>query len=107
MLLTKFVALLAQSVPIWQKLGENGDIKPLLSRLLNDCEAEAAETQVWLKFAVKCQYLTVEQGRELYGTYNQVQVWVSQNDYPSRRLVARLTPHTSHTSHTPHTPPLS
>jgi four helix bundle protein len=39
---------------------------------LNDCEAEAAETQVWLKFAVKCQYLTVEQGRELYGTYNQV-----------------------------------
>lgn len=39
---------------------------------LSDCEAEAAETQVWLKFAVKCQYLTVEQGRELYGIYNQV-----------------------------------
>ena len=39
---------------------------------LNDCEAEAAETQVWLKFAVKCNYLTVEQGQELYGTYNQV-----------------------------------
>ena len=29
---------------------------------------KAAETQVWLKFAVKCQYLTVEEGRELYGT---------------------------------------
>ncbi|NEU79590.1 four helix bundle protein [Nostoc sp. UIC 10630] len=46
---------------------------------LNDCvrgacrrQAEAAETQVWLKFAVKCQYLTVEQGRELYAPYNQV-----------------------------------
>ena len=39
---------------------------------LSDCEAEAAETQVWLKFAVKCQYLDVEQGRELYGIYNQV-----------------------------------
>ncbi|WP_392480797.1 four helix bundle protein [Nostoc sp. C110] len=39
---------------------------------LNDCEAEVAETQVWLKFAVKCQYLTVEQGRELYAPYNQV-----------------------------------
>ena len=39
---------------------------------LNDCEAEAAETQVWLKFAVKCQYLSVEQPRELYGIYNQV-----------------------------------
>lgn len=39
---------------------------------LNDCEAEAAETQVWLKFAVKCEYLSTEQGRELYSTYNQV-----------------------------------
>lgn len=39
---------------------------------LSDCEAEAAETQVWLKFAVKCQYLEAEQGRELYQTYNQV-----------------------------------
>ncbi|PMB23010.1 four helix bundle protein [Fischerella thermalis CCMEE 5205] len=39
---------------------------------LNDCEAEAAETQVWIKFAVKCDYLDVLQGRELYATYNQV-----------------------------------
>jgi four helix bundle protein len=39
---------------------------------LSDCEAEAAETQVWLKFAVKCQYLSIEQGRELYGFYNQI-----------------------------------
>ena len=33
---------------------------------LNDAEAEAAETQVWLKFAVKCQYLDLDKGRELY-----------------------------------------
>ncbi|MEL6912836.1 MAG: four helix bundle protein, partial [Cyanobacteria bacterium J06598_4] len=33
---------------------------------LNDSEAEAAETQVWLKFAVKCQYLDLDKGRELY-----------------------------------------
>ncbi|MBJ7901419.1 MAG: four helix bundle protein [Cyanobacteria bacterium RI_101] len=39
---------------------------------LSDCEAEAAETQVWLKFAVKCQYLSPEEGRELYQTYNQI-----------------------------------
>ncbi len=47
---------------------------------LNDCESalkdtashKAAETQVWLKFAVTCQYLSVEEGRELYGIYNQV-----------------------------------
>ena len=39
---------------------------------LNDAEAEAAETQVWLKFAVKCQYLAIDSGRELYGKYNQI-----------------------------------
>jgi four helix bundle protein len=39
---------------------------------LSDCEAESAETQTWIEFAVKCNYLDVETGRELYGTYNQV-----------------------------------
>ncbi|MBD2565623.1 MULTISPECIES: four helix bundle protein [Nostoc] len=46
---------------------------------LNDCvrgacrrQAEAAETQTWIEFAVKCNYINVEIGRELYGTYNRV-----------------------------------
>jgi four helix bundle protein len=39
---------------------------------LNDCEAESAETQVWLKFAVKCEYISTEQGRKIYHTYNQI-----------------------------------
>ncbi|WP_029633670.1 four helix bundle protein [[Scytonema hofmanni] UTEX B 1581] len=39
---------------------------------LSDCEAESAETQTWIEFAVKCNYMDVEIGRELYGTYNQV-----------------------------------
>ncbi|MBW4577831.1 MAG: four helix bundle protein [Aphanothece sp. CMT-3BRIN-NPC111] len=39
---------------------------------LNDCEAESAETQTWIQFAVKCNYLDIDTGRELYGTYNQV-----------------------------------
>jgi four helix bundle protein len=39
---------------------------------LNDAEAEAAETQVWLKFAVKCQYLDINSGRKLYSQYNQI-----------------------------------
>jgi four helix bundle protein len=39
---------------------------------LSDCEAEAAETQVWLKFAVKCAYLERDQAKDLYSTYNQV-----------------------------------
>ncbi len=39
---------------------------------LSDSEAEAAETQTWLEFAVKCNYLTPDTGRELYKTYNQI-----------------------------------
>lgn len=39
---------------------------------LSDCETEAAETQTWIEFAVKCNYLDVEIGRELYRTYEQI-----------------------------------
>ena len=39
---------------------------------LNDCESEAAETQTWVEFAVKCNYMDIAVGREVYGTYNQV-----------------------------------
>lgn len=39
---------------------------------LNDAEAEAAETQTWLEFAVKCGYLSPENGRELYQIYDQI-----------------------------------
>ncbi|WP_341529972.1 four helix bundle protein [Nostoc sp. UHCC 0302] len=39
---------------------------------LNDCDSVAAETQTWIEFAVKCNYLDVESGRELYGTYNRI-----------------------------------
>ncbi|MBE9229773.1 four helix bundle protein [Phormidium sp. LEGE 05292] len=39
---------------------------------LNECEAEAGETQVWIKFAVKCNYLDVELAREIYVIYNRI-----------------------------------
>jgi four helix bundle protein len=39
---------------------------------LNDSEAEAAETQIWLEFAVKCGYLDDAVGRELYKTYDHI-----------------------------------
>jgi four helix bundle protein len=39
---------------------------------LNDAEAEAAETQVWLEFAVQCSYLERERGRELYIAYDNI-----------------------------------
>lgn len=57
---------------------------------LNDAEAEAAETQTWLTFAVKCGYLEVDTGRELYRTYNQVLgILVTIINNPSPWLIKR------------------
>ena len=42
--------------------------KAFISKL-SDAEGEAAETQVWLEFAVECGYLDAAQARELYRTY--------------------------------------
>jgi four helix bundle protein len=39
---------------------------------LNDCEAEAAETQTWLEFAVRCQYIEPEVGRALFKIYDEI-----------------------------------
>lgn len=39
---------------------------------LNDVEGEAAETQVWLEFAVKFSYASPESCRNLYKTYDEV-----------------------------------
>ncbi|MBR8829453.1 MAG: four helix bundle protein [Gomphosphaeria aponina SAG 52.96 = DSM 107014] len=39
---------------------------------LNDCEAEAAETQTWLDFAIKCQYLDSETGQKILAIYDEV-----------------------------------
>lgn len=39
---------------------------------LSDCESEAAETQIWLEFAVRCGYMDVEPGRELYQSYDNI-----------------------------------
>ena len=40
---------------------------------LSDAEAEAAETQVWIEFAVKSGYLTSDQADELDGLYDNIQ----------------------------------
>jgi four helix bundle protein len=53
-------------------------------------QAEAAETQTWLKFAVKCGYLDVDTGRELYGRLNQVLgILVTIINNPSPWLIKR------------------
>jgi four helix bundle protein len=39
---------------------------------LCDAEAEAAETQVWTDFAVRCGYLKIEVGKELSDAYDNI-----------------------------------
>lgn len=39
---------------------------------LSDSEGEAAETQVWLEFAVSCGYMSRDDGNELYRTYDEI-----------------------------------
>ena len=39
---------------------------------LSDSEGEAAETQVWIEFAVHCGYMTRDDGNALYRAYEEV-----------------------------------
>jgi len=39
---------------------------------VNDAESESAETQTWLEFAVRCNYLDKETGRELFKEYVEI-----------------------------------
>ncbi len=39
---------------------------------LSDCIAEAAETQTWIAFAIRCQYLDRQIGNDLHQTYDRI-----------------------------------
>lgn len=39
---------------------------------LSDCESEAAETQVWLQFAVECGYLERDRAAAFYSAYEEI-----------------------------------
>jgi four helix bundle protein len=39
---------------------------------LSDCEAEAAETQVWLDFALACSYISQEDYGKIYKEYDNI-----------------------------------
>jgi four helix bundle protein len=39
---------------------------------LSDSESEAAETQVWLEFAVKCGYMPRTEAADLYRVYDRI-----------------------------------
>ena len=57
---------------------------------LNGAESEAAETQTWIEYSVRCGCITAKEGRELHRSYdyimgklvkmqNNPQVWLLQN----------------------------
>lgn len=39
---------------------------------LSDAEGEAAETQTWIEFAVRCEYLERENAKQLYSEYDEI-----------------------------------
>lgn len=39
---------------------------------LSDAESEAAETQVWIRFALECGYINKQLGDELYQVYDNI-----------------------------------
>jgi four helix bundle protein len=39
---------------------------------INESEGEAAETQVWLEYAVKCGYISRSKARQLHRTYDRI-----------------------------------
>ena len=56
---------------------------------LSDSESEAAETQVWIEFAVKCGYLDRECAIPLYKQYDEVlRMIVSMINHPESWVIA-------------------
>lgn len=45
--------------------------KSFISKL-TDSEGEAAETQVWIDFSLKCKYITEQQHEQLYDKYEHI-----------------------------------
>ena len=57
---------------------------------LSDAESEAAETQVWIEFAMKCCYLEPDQGVPLYKAYDEVlRMLVAMINKPQSWVIAR------------------
>ena len=59
---------------------------------LADSEGEAAETQVWLEFAAKCQYLKRDEAAALYTTYREViKTLVGMINHPETWVIKKKT----------------
>lgn len=58
---------------------------------LSDSETEAAETQVWIEFTVKCGYLDRDAGASLYSTYDEiVRMLVGMITHPEKWIIETL-----------------
>lgn len=58
---------------------------------MSDAETEAAETQVWIEFAVRCEHLSKAEGRRLYGVYEKlVRQTVGMIAHADRWLIKEL-----------------
>jgi four helix bundle protein len=56
----------------------------------DDAESEAAETQVWLEFAIRCSYLDSDRGRRLYKAYEEIlRMLVAMINRPQLWVIAR------------------
>ena len=57
---------------------------------LNESEGEAAETQGWLEYAVKCGYLNRNAGRQIHRTYDRIlRKLVTMGNNPKRWILAK------------------
>ena len=57
---------------------------------LNESEGEAAETQVWLEYSVKCGYMESSIGHELHATYDRIiGKLVTMGNSPKRWILRR------------------
>jgi four helix bundle protein len=57
---------------------------------LSDAEGEAAETQVWIEFAVGCDYLPRDVGRDLYHRYNRmIRTLVGMINHPETWVICQ------------------
>ena len=61
-------AVCANIAEAWRKRRYEADFVSKLSH----AEAEAAETQVWLQFAVSCGYVAPDQAHDLSATYDRI-----------------------------------
>src|SRR5499426_2302112 len=57
---------------------------------LSDAESEAAETQVWIEFALKCGYLKRDESVRLYKSYDEIlRMFVAMINKPQSWIISR------------------